>query len=312
MCAISSTARCERSLVRLRRLRRAAHLADVLERGGPHLVLGCRRLEVVERLDVPAHAAHRSGSGLQTAVRPEQLEHVVVRDSRCDPALAPDDIRGRPERVEHGLLGRLDRRREELVERARRGDRRACLRPRARCAHRSRARGRSRRSRRIRPIPCARDRARTGGRRGSARAGPAACRSRRRRCSFRRRPRARPLRRGASRRGRRRRRRSRRTPKFASTRTPSVAPSSGSAATRRADAGLVAERDHPGACADGPLGRDRGGRGRRVRVRRRRARPGRRVPRESQPSSHSPTTGMTKFSTPIDGSAAMAARTAPS
>src|SRR5437899_4206197 len=43
-------------LVRLRRLREAAHLAHVLLRGEAHLVRGRNRLEVVERLDVPAHA----------------------------------------------------------------------------------------------------------------------------------------------------------------------------------------------------------------------------------------------------------------
>ena len=46
---------CKRRLVRLRRLRRAADLADVLERSGAHLVLGGGRLEVVQRADVPAH-----------------------------------------------------------------------------------------------------------------------------------------------------------------------------------------------------------------------------------------------------------------
>ena len=47
----------ERLGVRLRRLREAADLADVLERRGADLVLSRRRLEVVERSDVAAHAS---------------------------------------------------------------------------------------------------------------------------------------------------------------------------------------------------------------------------------------------------------------
>src|SRR5918911_4752598 len=42
----------ERRLVGLRRLREAADLADVLKRGRADLVLGRRRLEVEERLNV--------------------------------------------------------------------------------------------------------------------------------------------------------------------------------------------------------------------------------------------------------------------
>ena len=44
-------------LVGLRRLGRARDLADVLQRGGVHLVGGCRGLEVVEGVDVAAHAS---------------------------------------------------------------------------------------------------------------------------------------------------------------------------------------------------------------------------------------------------------------
>jgi hypothetical protein len=47
----------EGGLVGLRRLDRAAHLADVLQGGGGHLVRGGRRLEVVEGADVAAHAS---------------------------------------------------------------------------------------------------------------------------------------------------------------------------------------------------------------------------------------------------------------
>src|SRR5688500_3690253 len=50
--------RLEGRLVRLRRLRDAADLADVLERGAADLVLGRRGLEVVERMDVSAHAPY--------------------------------------------------------------------------------------------------------------------------------------------------------------------------------------------------------------------------------------------------------------
>ena len=45
----------ERSLVRLRGLLHPADLAHVLQRGGVDLVMRRRRLEVEERLDVPAH-----------------------------------------------------------------------------------------------------------------------------------------------------------------------------------------------------------------------------------------------------------------
>src|SRR5262249_9602205 len=45
----------EHLLVRLRRLLHPAHLADVLERRRLDLLGGRRWLEVVERLDVPAH-----------------------------------------------------------------------------------------------------------------------------------------------------------------------------------------------------------------------------------------------------------------
>src|ERR687891_751062 len=51
----------ERLLVRARRLREAADLADVLESGLTHLLLGGRRLEVVQRADVPAHGRLLSG-----------------------------------------------------------------------------------------------------------------------------------------------------------------------------------------------------------------------------------------------------------
>src|SRR6476661_6310622 len=47
----------ERGLVGLARLRAAADLADVLQRGGPDLIARGRRLEVVELADVAAHAS---------------------------------------------------------------------------------------------------------------------------------------------------------------------------------------------------------------------------------------------------------------
>ena len=50
----------EGDLVRLRRLREAADLPDVLERRVAHLLLGRGGLEVVERMDVSAHGAHPS------------------------------------------------------------------------------------------------------------------------------------------------------------------------------------------------------------------------------------------------------------
>ena len=48
-------------LVRARRLRETADLAHVLKGGGADLVVGRFRLEVVERLDVSAHAASLAG-----------------------------------------------------------------------------------------------------------------------------------------------------------------------------------------------------------------------------------------------------------
>ena len=53
---------------------------------------------------------------VERSVLLEQLEHVVVREPALQPALAADDVRRCPERVQHGLLGRLDGRREELVQ----------------------------------------------------------------------------------------------------------------------------------------------------------------------------------------------------
>src|SRR6266540_13438 len=47
----------ERLLVRLRRLREAADLADVLQRGVPDLFLGRGRIEVVQLADVATHLA---------------------------------------------------------------------------------------------------------------------------------------------------------------------------------------------------------------------------------------------------------------
>src|SRR6059058_6012434 len=57
-------------LVRLRRLREAAHLAHVLLRGEAHLVRGRDRLEVVERLDVPAHADINTMTPAEREFRP--------------------------------------------------------------------------------------------------------------------------------------------------------------------------------------------------------------------------------------------------
>ena len=48
--------------VRARGLRRAAHLADVLERRRADLVRGRRRIEVVQRSDVATHAESRNGA----------------------------------------------------------------------------------------------------------------------------------------------------------------------------------------------------------------------------------------------------------
>src|SRR5262249_5365467 len=47
----------ERVLIRLRRLREPADLADVLQRRAANLFLGRRRLEVVQRADVATHWA---------------------------------------------------------------------------------------------------------------------------------------------------------------------------------------------------------------------------------------------------------------
>ena len=64
----------EHGLVRLRRLREAAHLADVLLGCGADLVVGRGRLEVVERLDVPAHAVNATASGPAGGVGRERRE----------------------------------------------------------------------------------------------------------------------------------------------------------------------------------------------------------------------------------------------
>ena len=110
----------------------------------------------------------------QAAGAVEEREHLVVREAAGDATVAADDVGRGPQRVEHGLLGRLDGRLEQLVEQLvghelehlaagaldARHD-----------ARRSRARGRSRPSRGARPSRSARARARSDARR--ARAGPA-------------------------------------------------------------------------------------------------------------------------------------------
>ena len=55
-CATSCTASSNAAWLAADGLRRAADLADVLQRGGVHLVAGGRRLEVVQGPDVSAHA----------------------------------------------------------------------------------------------------------------------------------------------------------------------------------------------------------------------------------------------------------------
>ena len=89
MWAISSTARSNDGLVRLRRLRRPAHLADVLERGCADLVLRRGRLEVVERLDVPAHDPRLARSAGRAR----------GRLARTPSPTSPADRHGRP----HGM-----------------------------------------------------------------------------------------------------------------------------------------------------------------------------------------------------------------
>jgi hypothetical protein len=64
----------ERRLVRLGRLLHPAHLAHVLQRGGADLVLGRGRLEVVERLDVAAHAP-----SVRRAYRAARFEAALAR-----------------------------------------------------------------------------------------------------------------------------------------------------------------------------------------------------------------------------------------
>src|SRR6185436_20004199 len=53
----------ERLGVRLRRLGRSAHLAHELQCGRVHLVVGRGGLEVVEGMDVPAHATSLTPGG---------------------------------------------------------------------------------------------------------------------------------------------------------------------------------------------------------------------------------------------------------
>ena len=72
----------EGRLVSLRRFRRAADLADELERGRVHLVLARGRLEVVERSDVSAHRASVAVSHLS--------------DERESPSHGNTAIPGRP------------------------------------------------------------------------------------------------------------------------------------------------------------------------------------------------------------------------
>jgi hypothetical protein len=107
----------------------------------------------------------------------KQRDHVLPRQRIDDATLTADDALGAPQRIDDGLLGRIDGRAEERVELViGEGDRRR--RP-------SRRPGRSRRCRDGRPSPCASSRGRHAARRARAARGAAARRWRRRRFSCR-------------------------------------------------------------------------------------------------------------------------------
>ncbi len=183
----------------------------------------------------------------------EDLEHVVVRERRPDATLAPDHLGRRPERVQHGLLGRVDHRLEDVVEVVV-GNRRQPAPRRAAVARAARRRRRSRRCRDGRPSRSGRGRGRPAARRARAGATRAARRRRRRRCSS-------PPSCGASPGG---------SPRRSPTGTPSMTRPGGGIEVRededadgaadrrrdparRADAGLVALRHHPRPAADRAL-----------------------------------------------------------
>lgn len=83
----------ERFLIGARRFGRAGDLADVLQRGGVHLILRRSGLEVVERVDVPAHALHRTLSvGLEPGptLGSMPIDPSDARDAVADLAEAAD------------------------------------------------------------------------------------------------------------------------------------------------------------------------------------------------------------------------------
>ena len=58
----------------------------------------------------------RASLPAEPTVSDEQLEHVVVRQGAADPPLATRHLGRRPERVEDGLLGRVDDGLEDVVQ----------------------------------------------------------------------------------------------------------------------------------------------------------------------------------------------------
>ena len=80
MCAISCTARSKAAWLAADGFGGPADLADVLQRGGRDLVAGRRRLEVVERADVAAHASESTAveRGSRTTPSPVTSTHPAV------------------------------------------------------------------------------------------------------------------------------------------------------------------------------------------------------------------------------------------
>ena len=72
----------ERGLVGLGRLGRPAHLAHELQGGRVHLVLGGRRLEVVEGSDVATHGAQRTSGGGAAHTAKNEMSSPVTSTTR--------------------------------------------------------------------------------------------------------------------------------------------------------------------------------------------------------------------------------------
>src|SRR5512133_426853 len=76
----------------------------------------CRQPRALTTDALPAAATRAPPSTCEPPVRRQDVEDVVVRQGSHEAPIAPRRVAGKPERVEHGLLGGLDGAGEERVQ----------------------------------------------------------------------------------------------------------------------------------------------------------------------------------------------------